>query len=77
MAKILLTSLPSQVAEMVSGELKLFELNSGKKARVVMAVRRLRQYLFQVYFMSSIRINHAKPEICIYPLKILILKYGF
>lgn len=33
---------------MIAGELKLFELNNeGKKARVIMAHRRLRQYLFQ------------------------------
>jgi hypothetical protein len=34
---------------MISAELKLFELNEApKKARVLMAHRRLRQYLFQV-----------------------------
>jgi len=36
-----------KVAQKISAELKLYELNSGKKARVAMAVRRVRQYLFQ------------------------------
>ena len=37
-----------QVANMIGAELQLYELNNeGKQARVVMAHRRLRQYLFQ------------------------------
>ncbi|KAL7073268.1 hypothetical protein ACQ4LE_007173 [Meloidogyne hapla] len=37
-----------KVTRMMEGELELFELNNeGKKARVMMAGRRLRQYLFQ------------------------------
>ncbi|KAL3117164.1 hypothetical protein niasHT_007567 [Heterodera trifolii] len=36
-----------KVSQIVSAELRLFELNSGLQARVVMAVRRLRQYLFK------------------------------
>uniref|UniRef100_A0A914HC12 proteasome endopeptidase complex n=1 Tax=Globodera rostochiensis TaxID=31243 RepID=A0A914HC12_GLORO len=37
----------TKVAQITSAELKLFELNSGLQARVAMAARRLRQYLFK------------------------------
>uniref|UniRef100_A0A0M3IAZ8 proteasome endopeptidase complex n=2 Tax=Ascaris TaxID=6251 RepID=A0A0M3IAZ8_ASCLU len=36
-----------QVTKMLSAQLRLLELNTGKKARVVTAVRRAKQHLFQ------------------------------
>uniref|UniRef100_A0A914RYW6 Proteasome endopeptidase complex n=1 Tax=Parascaris equorum TaxID=6256 RepID=A0A914RYW6_PAREQ len=36
-----------QVTKMLSAQLRLLELNTGKKARVITAVRRAKQHLFQ------------------------------
>ena len=50
-----------QVTQMIGAEMKMYELNNeGKKARVIMAHRRLRHYLYQVFHIfHSVYVCHS------------------